>query len=148
MESASIPDVKFVGGTKGGFIFTDFLFASDGMYSIAKILEMMALAGQRFGTLDKQVPRLSMTKRTIHCPWDKKGKVMRHMMRDTEGKKRIMVDGIKIIMDTKTSTSVLMWPDRAKPSFHIHSESLDQSTAGLLAEQYEEKIVSWRDATE
>lgn len=148
MDSASIPDVKFVGGTKGGFIFTDFLFASDGMYSIAKILEMMALAGQRFGTLDEQVPKLSMTKRTVHCPWDKKGKVMRHMMRDTEGKKRVMVDGIKILMDTKSSTSVLMWPDRAKPAFHISAESIDGGTAGMLAEQYEEKIVSWRDATE
>ncbi|HLP16025.1 MAG TPA: sugar phosphate nucleotidyltransferase [Bacteroidota bacterium] len=148
MESASIPDVKFVGGTKGGFIFTDFLFASDGMYSIAKIMEMMAIAGQRFGTLDVQVPRLSMTKRVVHCPWDKKGKVMRHMMRDTEGKKRIMVDGIKIIMDSKTSTSVLMWPDRAKPSFHILAESRVDTTASMLAEQYEDKIVSWRDATE
>ncbi len=146
MEAATKEDIKFVGGTKGGFIFTDFLFASDGMYSVAKILEMLAIANTRFGLLDKQVPKLHMNKKTIHVPWDKKGRVMRYLMKDTDSQpNRILLDGVKLVLDHKASTSVLMWPDRAKPTFHVHAESADKQLAEILVSQYEEKIVEWRD---
>ncbi len=146
MEAATKEDIKFVGGTKGGFIFTDFLFASDGMYSVAKILEMLALADTRFGQLDKQVPKLHMNKKVVHVPWDKKGRVMRYLMKDTDTQPhRILLDGVKLLLDQKASTSVLMWPDRAKPTFHVHAESADKELADILVSQYEEKIVEWRD---
>jgi len=146
MEAAIKDDIKFVGGTKGGFIFPDFLFASDGMYSVAKILEMLALAETRFGLLDKQVPKLHMSKKDIHVPWDKKGRVMRYLMKDTDNQPhRILLDGVKLILDHKQSTSILMWPDRAKPTFHVHAESADKELAAILVSQYEEKIVEWRD---
>lgn len=146
MEAATKDDIKFVGGTKGGFIFTDFLFASDGMYSVAKILEMLAIANTRFGTLDKQVPKLHMNKKSIHVPWDKKGRVMRYLMKDTDNQPhRILLDGVKLILDQKQSTSVLMWPDRAKPTFHVHAESADKELSEILVSQYEEKIIEWRD---
>ncbi len=146
MEAAIKDDIKFVGGTKGGFIFPDFLFASDGMYSVAKILEMLALAGTRFGQLDKQVPKLHMNKKAIHVPWDKKGRVMRYLMKDTDSQPhRILLDGVKLILDNKKSTSVMMWPDRAKQLFHVHTESSDKEIAEILVSQYEEKIVEWRD---
>jgi mannose-1-phosphate guanylyltransferase/phosphomannomutase len=147
MEASTSKDVKFIGGTKGGFIFPDFLFASDGMYSIAKILEMMALAGKRFGALNQEVPKLYLLKNTVHCPWERKGKVMRYMMHETEGMHRVLIDGIKVFFDKEApSTSVLMWPDRAKPQFHVHAESTAKETASLLLAQYEEKILGWRDA--
>lgn len=146
MEAATKDDIKFVGGTKGGFIFTDFLFASDGMFSVAKILEMLALANTRFGALDKRVPRLHMNKKMIHVPWDKKGRVMRYLMKDTDSQPhRILLDGVKLLLDQKASTSVLMWPDRAKPTFHINAESADKELAEILVSQYEEKILEWRD---
>lgn len=147
MEASTSKEVKFVGGTKGGFIFPNFLFASDGMYSIAKILEMMALAGKRFGALNQEVPKLHLLKNTVHCPWERKGKVMRYMMHETEGMHRVLIDGIKVFFDKEApSTSVLIWPDRAKPLFHIHAESTAKETASSLLTRYEEKILSWRDA--
>ncbi len=149
MEAATTKDVQFVGGTKGGFIFTNFLFASDGMYTVAKILELMALAGKRFGELDKQIPRLHRVERNIHCPWDRKGKVMRYMMKETEGKHRLLIDGVKILYENdESATSVLVWPDHTRPLFHVYSESAAEETAALLASQYEEQILSWRDAKE
>lgn len=149
MDMASKEDIRFVGGTKGGFIFPDFLFASDGMYSVAKILEMMALADVRFGQLDKQVPKLHLNKKEIHCPWDKKGKVMRYLMKETdEHQNRILIDGVKLILGPEGSTSVLMWPDKAKPAFHLHTESADSEVSDLLVAQYEEKIIDWRDRRE
>lgn len=149
MDTASKDDVRFVGGTKGGFIFPDFLFASDGMYSVVKILEMLALANVRFGQLDKQVPKLHMSKKVIHCPWDRKGKVMRYLMKETDGHhNRILVDGVKLQLDREKSTSVLMWPDKAKPTFHLHAESTDPELTEMIAAQYEERIIEWRDMKE
>ncbi|MBI2428607.1 MAG: NTP transferase domain-containing protein [Ignavibacteriales bacterium] len=146
IEAATREDIKFVGGTRGGFIFTDFLFASDGMYSVAKILEMMALTNTRFGKLDQQVPKLHMNKKMVHVPWDKKGKVMRYLMKETDNQpQRILLDGVKLVLDQKASTSVLLWPDRAKPTFHLHAESAEKELADMLVAQYEEKIVEWRD---
>jgi len=147
MEASAAKDVRFIGGTKGGFIFPEFLFASDGMYSVAKILEMMAVTGKRFGALDKEVPRLHLLKRSVHCPWERKGRVMRFMMHETEGMERTLVDGIKVFVDKNSpSTSVLMWPDKAKPLFHIHAESDRKETAAALLAQFEEKILGWRDS--
>jgi mannose-1-phosphate guanylyltransferase/phosphomannomutase len=149
MDAASKDEIKFVGGTKGGFIFTDFLFASDGMYSVAKILEMMALANLRFGQLDKQVPKLHLMKKVIHCPWDRKGKVMRHLMKDTDHHlNRILIDGVKLVLDQENTTSVLMWPDREKPVFHLHAESGKEDLAEMLLTQFEEKIIDWREIKE
>ena len=149
MEASTSKDVQFIGGTKGGFIFPEFLFASDGMYSVAKILEMMALADKRFGVVDKEVPRLQLLKRSIHCPWDRKGTVMRHMMHDTDGMRRILVDGIKILFDIDSpSPYVLMWPDKTKPLFHLNAESADKETASSLLRLYESKILAWRDSVD
>lgn len=145
MEAASKEGVKFVGGTKGGFIFTDFMFASDGMYSVAKILEMMAKTGMRFGQLHAQVPRLHLNTKMVYCPWDRKGRVMRHLMRETEGHERLMIDGIKLILDHHASTTVTIWPDRAKPFFHLHTESQNKEIADILLEQFEEKINDWKE---
>ncbi len=148
MEAASKDGVKFIGGTKGGFIFSNFLFASDGMYSVAKILEMLAAAGKRFGQLDAQVPRLHINKKMVYCPWDKKGKVMRYLMRETENQERLLIDGVRLILDHTKSTNVIMWPDRAKPYFHLHAESKDKELSEMLITQYDEKIAEWRERKE
>jgi phosphomannomutase len=74
---------------------------------------------------------------------------MRHMMQETEGMKRVLIDGIKIMFEANVqSTSVLMWPDRAKPLFHVYAESKAKDVANSLATQYEEKIVQWRDTSD
>ena len=67
MDAASDKQTKFVGGTKGGFIFNDFLFASDGMYSITKLLECIARTKKQIGKLDHETPRLNFVKKNISC---------------------------------------------------------------------------------
>ena len=64
------------------------------MYSVAKILEMIANTGKTLGMIDREVPRLQRAHRTVNCSWEHKGKVMRHIMYATEGKRRDLVDGV------------------------------------------------------
>jgi mannose-1-phosphate guanylyltransferase/phosphomannomutase len=144
MEAASNKQIRFVGGTKGGFIFNDFLFASDGMYSVAKLLEFLALTKKRFGELDKETPHLHLIRKSIPCSWNVKGQVMRHVMKDSERLPRELIDGVKIFPREKDRmTSVLLNPDRTRPLFHINAESKDPSMAQRLANEYEAKLFRW-----
>ncbi|MDH4070527.1 MAG: sugar phosphate nucleotidyltransferase [Ignavibacteria bacterium] len=145
MEAAASGDVQFVGGTKGGFIFTDFFFATDAMYSVARILEMMAKTEMRLGEMEKKLPRLFRAKRNINCSWEHKGKVMRKIMKASEADKRDLVDGIKVYFNSDKGGSVLLIPDKEKPLFHINAEASDQETADTIAQEYEERVMQWRD---
>ncbi len=144
MEVASNKQIKFVGGTKGGFIFNEFLFASDGMYSVSKLLECLALTKKRLGELDRETPRLHLVKRAVACSWNLKGQVMRHLMKDTERLPRELVDGVKVFpRPNDRLTSVLLNPDRTRPVFHINAESADANLALEMANEFVAKLHVW-----
>ncbi len=147
MDAASDKEYKFVGGTKGGFIFNEFLFASDGMYSLAKLLECMAITKKRLGELDKETPHLHFVKKTVPCAWHAKGRVMRRLMKDSELGRRDLVEGVKLYpQNTGRHTTVFLNPDRTRPIFHIHVESEEVAVAQQLAKEYETKILRWIEA--
>jgi mannose-1-phosphate guanylyltransferase / phosphomannomutase len=147
MEAAADKSVGFVGGTKGGFIFTDFFFASDGMYSLAKILELLAVSGKRFGTLNEIVLQYKNSKRSVPCAWDKKGKVMRQIIKDTEKFERELIDGVRVKFQdpSKDIICVQMTPDKEKSLFHINAEAKTKEAAEKLADEFAKKINQWRD---
>ncbi len=135
------PDVKFVGGTKGGFIFPEFLFASDGMFAISKILELMSITGMKIGEIERSLPKLILKKKTLSCPRDLKGKVMRLATLEMEHYKRQLIDGVKIFIDDLTW--VLILPDRQKSEIHIFAESDQEGKVEELIEIFSEKIENW-----
>ncbi|HEY6952713.1 MAG TPA: hypothetical protein VI758_09920, partial [Bacteroidota bacterium] len=144
MEAASDKDIKFVGGSKGGFIFNEFLFASDGMYSVAKVLECMALTKKRFGELDSETPRLHSIRKHLPCSFNVKGRVMRRLMKDTETVRRDLIEGVRLYPENSGAhTSVLLNPDRTRPLFHIFVESEDPAVAQRFADEYEKKLARW-----
>jgi mannose-1-phosphate guanylyltransferase / phosphomannomutase len=144
MDAATDKQFKFVGGTKGGFIFNEFLFASDGIYSISKLLECMAKTKKRIGQLDEETLRLHFVKKNISCPWHAKGRVMRKLTEYSERIPRDLVEGIKLYPpDLGKHTSILLIPDRARPMFHINAESFDVVVAERLANEYENRILQW-----
>jgi mannose-1-phosphate guanylyltransferase / phosphomannomutase len=146
MDAATDKQIKFVGGTKGGFIFNEFLFASDGMYSISKLLECIAKTKKRIGELDKETPRLHFVKKNISCPWHTKGRIMRKLTEQSERIPRDLIEGIKLYPSNLAAyTSVLLNPDRARPMFHINAESVDVTVAERLAKEYEAHIQQWID---
>jgi mannose-1-phosphate guanylyltransferase/phosphomannomutase len=137
------PELDYVAGTRGGFIFPEFLFATDAMYSVAKILEMMAITGWRIGEVDRNAPRLYRSSRTVLCPWQAKGRVMRFAMNESEQYDRHLVDGIKILF--ARDTWVLLIPSKEHEVFMVYSEAPTQEHADRLSSEYEEKVVQWRD---
>jgi mannose-1-phosphate guanylyltransferase/phosphomannomutase len=146
MNAATVQGVGFVGGTRGGFIFPEFGFATDAMFSAAKILELLAVTGEKLSSVGKELPRLSMVEREVSCPWEMKGKIMRRFMKESEGQKSDFVDGIKVYPDLGGAiASVLIMPDKERALFHLRVEAIDEPSASTLANRYEQKIQQWKN---
>lgn len=143
MNAADDPDVELAGGTKGGVIFPRFLFATDGMFSLVKILELAARYGKPLSRIEAEVPRLFMAKNNVFCSKDHKGKIMRRLVEESEGKKRQMIDGIKIFFDKYTW--VLCIPDSEREIFHVNAESNKRRTAEELVREFSNKIKKYHD---
>ncbi len=135
------PEIKFVGGTRGGFIFPEFLFASDGMFAISKILELMSITGMKIGEIEQSLPKLFLKQMTMPCPRDLKGKVMRIATLETEQYKRQLIDGVKIFLDD--ITWVLILPDNRRSELHIFVESDEEKKVDELIQTYSAKIENW-----
>ena len=149
MNAATEDDIGFVGGTRGGFIFPEFSFATDAMFAVAKILELLGITGENLGSIDEKLPRFSMVTRDVPCPWESKGKVMRLLMRESQDTKRDFVDGIKLYLPSEDSTSsVFVIPDKERALFHLRVEAVKESLASTLADEYEQKILQWRDGNQ
>ena len=143
MNATDDPDVELAGGTKGGVIFPEFLFATDGMFTIMKILELAAKSHKKLSEIERRAPRLYMAKNNIFCTKDQKGKIMRKLVEESEGKKRQLIDGIKIFFDV--NKWVLCIPDSERELFHVNAEARTQKAADELVREYSNKIKRYHE---
>jgi mannose-1-phosphate guanylyltransferase/phosphomannomutase len=68
---------------------------------------------------------------------------MRHIMQDTDGKRRDLVDGVKIYFND--DSSALLIPDKELPMFLVSAEATTKEAAERLAAEFERKVTAWRD---
>jgi mannose-1-phosphate guanylyltransferase/phosphomannomutase len=141
MEATKDEDVAFAGGTRGGFIFPKFLFASDGMFTACQLLEMIARTGATLSELDKSLPKRYQSTVLVPCPWEQKGTVMRRAMEHSEQLERQLIDGVKIFFDDR---SVLLVPDKEGPNFAVTAEADKAEDALQLRDDYAQKVTSWQ----
>lgn len=135
--------VDFAGDDRGGFIFSEFQPTFDAMYAFGKLMEMLATTGLRLSELVHELPPAHLTRTTIRCPWDAKGRIMRVLTREADAlmsanKQHVeMVDGIKFF---ERDGWVLVLPDASEPYFHIYAESSSHEHAHELLCKYAKKI--------
>jgi mannose-1-phosphate guanylyltransferase/phosphomannomutase len=141
MEATRDPAVRFVGGTRGDFIFPDYLFAADGMFSAAKLLEMLALTGCELAQLDAQLPRRYQHELLVGCPWERKGSVLRHALEYPGADRRQLIDGVKLWMGERW---VLVFPDRESAAMVVIAEAETAEQARELAEQFGQLVQRWQ----
>jgi mannose-1-phosphate guanylyltransferase/phosphomannomutase len=144
MEYASMDDIDFVGGTLGGFIFPDYFFAVDGMFTAAKIMEMLTILGKSLGQVADGLPHRIQTKRQVFCPTDQLGTVMRHAMDHSRTMKTILVDGIKMYPDGDSGAWVLVLPEKERPYCEVLVDAPTRDAAEALADSYAKQVYEWR----
>lgn len=140
MEATRDENVRFVGGAYGGYIFSDFLFASDGMFSVGQILEMLSKTNHRISSLDKELPLRYQHNIITKCPWQYKGTVMRRAMEYSDKFERQLVEGVKIFFGRD---SVLLFPSKEKGAFTIIGESDHYDNAVNIARKHNVLIGQW-----
>ncbi len=123
-------EIALAGDTMGGFIFPEFHPAFDGLFSFAKLLEMLALQNMTLSEVRKLLPPYFMASETVSCPWEVKGRIMRVLTAESEGTQTELVDGIKTYGND--GSWVLVLPDASEPNFRIYAEAQSQDAANEL----------------
>ena len=142
IETAMIDGVGFVGGTFGGFIFTDFGYASDAMFAAIRILEMLNRLDTPIGDIIDSISFPHVAKRHIACSWEQKGRVMGALMEATADMKRDLMHGIKVYRD---GDWILFLPAKEEPLFIVTAESDTQANADAVADEWANLIRTWRN---
>ena len=122
--------IAFAGDTEGGFIFPEFHPAFDGLFSFAKLLELLAFQETSLSEVRKLLPPVYMATETVSCPWEVKGRIMRVLTAESEGTNTELVDGIKTYRGD--GAWVLVLPDASEPNFRIYAEGGSQDRANEL----------------
>ncbi|MCK4777781.1 MAG: hypothetical protein KAS39_05330, partial [Actinomycetia bacterium] len=126
MEKAIKRDVVFAGAQGGGFIFPRFLPAYDGIFAFCKLLEYLSKAEIPLSSIVNKLPKVNLANRTVYCPWEKKGSLMRGLIEKHKGKEVVLIDGVKVFTD---SSWVLVVPDPDEPVVRVYTEAKTQKIA-------------------
>ncbi|MGE5454732.1 MAG: sugar phosphate nucleotidyltransferase [Methylocystaceae bacterium] len=138
---------NIVGGISDERVFYDgdelpeFQVLCDAVTALVKIMELMANQEVSLSGLIRSMPPYYMEKREVHCPDDKKGKVMRTLLDEFKDSRLELVDGVRIIDDEAWT---LIVPDDEEPLFTIYTEASSQQKANELTRRYVEFINSMR----
>lgn len=122
--------IALAGDTSGGFIFPEFHPAFDGLFSFAKLLELLAVQETSLSEVRGMLPPYFMAAETVSCPWEVKGRIMRVLTAESEGTQTELVDGIKTYGED--GSWVLILPDASEPNFRIYAEASSQDAANEL----------------
>jgi mannose-1-phosphate guanylyltransferase/phosphomannomutase len=123
----------------GGYVFPEHHLAFDGIFTLVKLLELLAKDGRAVSAVRKEIPKEAYERRAEAVPWDAKGRVMRTMVEMHRDASVDLADGIKVFVD---GGWVLVLPDPDMPTYHIIVSLEDSARAKALADRYSELVKS------
>jgi mannose-1-phosphate guanylyltransferase/phosphomannomutase len=130
----SDPTIAFAGGMHYELIFPEFQPSFDGIYATAKIMEMLAALGRPLSELAASLPAWHVAGRTVPCPWDRKGAVMRSLHDEAAhgNGKVVTLDGIRF---ERPDGWVLVLPNATDASVNVWAEGASDDEAGRYADE-------------
>jgi mannose-1-phosphate guanylyltransferase/phosphomannomutase len=133
LRAAQHADAVLASDGAGGYCWPDFAVAFDAIFTIVRVLELLAQAGGSIAILKQRIPAVAHKRAVEFCPWDVKGRVMRTMMEKHLKDRVDLTDGVKVFVD---GGWVLVVPDPDKPEYHIIASTLDPVRSAALVEEY------------
>jgi mannose-1-phosphate guanylyltransferase / phosphomannomutase len=121
----------------GGVCWPEHLGAFDGMFTLAKLLELLAVSGHSLSELRRSLPAATYMTRTEFCPWESKGRVMRVLLEQHDDTLLDLADGIKVFVE---GGWVLVQPDPDTPYYHIVVSVEDAAQGRALLGEYAERV--------
>jgi mannose-1-phosphate guanylyltransferase/phosphomannomutase len=134
--------VRFVASMDDRFGFSSFQPHFDGLFSVAKIMELIGRSGLSLDQAFARLPCHTYYHLQLPCPWESKGGLMRRMSEAAVDQQASFIDGVRI--DTGRGW-VLVLPDQHRPIAHIYVEAIEQEDANSLRDLYRSKVAGWLD---
>lgn len=125
--------VTFAGDEGGGYVFPGFLPAFDAVLSLAKLLELLAMADTTLDAVVDELPPAYIARRDVPTPWEAKGTVMRRMLEHLNGSRLLTIDGVKAYQGDDW---ILVVPHQQEPVVRLWAEAGSQEDADRLATRY------------
>jgi mannose-1-phosphate guanylyltransferase/phosphomannomutase len=142
MIEASLSSETIMAGSMNGQIsFPGFQPAFDGMFALARILELVATAEIPLSKVITGVASKAFLQAKIPCAWEMKGGIMRKMSEDSLDKEATFIDGIKVSLDDDW---LLLLPDQYRSFIHLVAEAREIKSAQKLIDEYRGKVESWK----
>lgn len=133
MAASTQKNVRIAGDGRGRYIFPSLHPTFDGMFSLAKLLELLSSAHTTLQAVIEGLPEWHITESDVACPWDKKGRVMRMLGEQYRQRRVRTADGIKIQLGDDW---VLILPDPDEPQFHLVAQAQSAAEAQALVDKY------------
>lgn len=131
--TAKTPDAVLGGSANGCFIFPEFQNGYDAMFTTGQLLEHLTYQGRSLHQAVQDLPPLVYQVDSVHCPWERKGRVMRLLVEKHQDRPMELLDGVKI--QTRPDHWILVLPDAVEPLVHVYADGVDlQSTSQDLNE--------------
>lgn len=133
---ASAENIALGGSSAGCFIFPEFSNGYDAMFTVGQVLEHLTYQGRTVSEAIRSLPPLIYQVDSVHCPWERKGQVMRLLVEKHSDKTVELLDGVKI--QTRPNHWILVLPDAVDPVVHVYADGSDlQKTSADLTEYTE-----------
>jgi mannose-1-phosphate guanylyltransferase/phosphomannomutase len=133
------PNVVLGGSGEMGFIFPQLHPGFDAMFSVAKLLEMLAIQERSLAEIRSELPYICHKSTTVRCPWKVKGALMRHLVETHPTENLVLIDGVKIT-NTRNDNWVLVLPDAGESLVHIFANSEEREWVDDSLQQYRQQI--------
>jgi len=133
LRAAQQHQARLASDANGGYVFPEHLLGFDAIFTLIKMLELLAKDGRAVSAVRQEIPRAAYEHRQETVPWDAKGRVMRTMVEMHRDAPVDLADGIKVFVD---GGWVLVLPDPDMPRYHIIVSMEDSEKARALADQY------------
>ena len=141
LRAAASPSACLATDGEGGFVWPYFFGAFDAMYTLVKLLELRAGAGEPISEATARLPQAAYLTAKEFVPWEAKGRVMRTLLEDHRDSNVYLVDGIKVYVD---DGFVLVRPDPDEPACHIVASVGDELRARALIDEYRQRVCDAR----
>ena len=141
IEAALSSETVMAGSMAGQLAFPRFQPAFDGLFAVAKIIELVASAGMPLSKAASEAPQRAFLQTKIPCILEMKGGVMRKMSEDSLDKEATFIDGIKVHFGEDW---LLVLPDQYRSCIHIIAEAKEPKFARRLLDEYANKVERWK----
>jgi mannose-1-phosphate guanylyltransferase/phosphomannomutase len=134
LSAASLdPAIGFAGSRHGGFVYPHFLAGYDAVMSFGMLLTLLDRHGMDLDEVVVGLPEFHLQERSVLCPFDRKGAVMRSMAELARTSDVDVIEGVRIPHDYGW---VLVLPHATEAQVAVYAEGDTQDRAAELLERY------------